>query len=242
VDGTFVFPDARGSIGRMSAPQRSSGRTVSRRVPAGTSVDPAQPRSYGRGGTPPAVRAAEDAAPVTAGLGADLPHPVAVPGSLLAAAVRVPEPSLTIDTVRRDRAEPAAAAPAGPHPVELAGLLHELTARLLGADDVPQALDRLAAFAAATVPGALRCSVALIGRAARRSSRPPVAPPRPSTTCSTPTATAPASRRPAPGPWSPPPSCSPTRAGRGWPNPPGRRACTASWRSRWTCSAPRSGR
>ena len=100
---------------------------------------------------------------MTAGLGADLPHPVAVPGSLLAAAVRVPEPSLTIDTVRRDRAEPAAAAPAGPHPVELAGLLHELTARLLGADDVPQALDRLAAFAAATVPGALRCSVALIG-------------------------------------------------------------------------------
>jgi len=53
--------------------------------------------------------------------------------------------------------------PAGPHPVEVAGLLHELTARLLGADDVPQALDRLAAFAAGAVPGTLRCSVALIG-------------------------------------------------------------------------------
>jgi hypothetical protein len=47
--------------------------------------------------------------------------------------------------------------------VELAGLLHELTARLLGSDDVPQALDRLAAFAAGVVPGTLRCSVSLIG-------------------------------------------------------------------------------
>ncbi|WP_239159561.1 GAF and ANTAR domain-containing protein [Winogradskya humida] len=50
-----------------------------------------------------------------------------------------------------------------PHPVEVAGLLHELTARLLGAEDVPQALDRLAAFGVQALPGTLRCSVALIG-------------------------------------------------------------------------------
>jgi GAF domain-containing protein len=54
--------------------------------------------------------------------------------------------------------------PAGvPHPVELAGLLHELTVRLLTADSLHQALDRLAAFAAAALPGVVRCSVALIG-------------------------------------------------------------------------------
>lgn len=164
MDGTFVFPDARGNIGRMSAPQRSSWRAVSRRAPAGTPADPTQPRTVGRDGTP-AVPAAHDATPVMAGPGADLPRPVAVPQSLLAAAVRVPEPSLTIDTVRRDRAEPVGGAEpsAGPHAVELAGLLHELSARLLGADNVPQALDRLATFAAATVPGTLRSSVALIG-------------------------------------------------------------------------------
>lgn len=47
--------------------------------------------------------------------------------------------------------------------MEVAGLLHELSVLLLGADDVPQALDRLAVFAAGVVPGAVRCSVALIG-------------------------------------------------------------------------------
>ncbi|MFI1989839.1 GAF and ANTAR domain-containing protein [Actinoplanes sp. NPDC020271] len=57
-----------------------------------------------------------------------------------------------------------AAAPGvhGPHPVELAGLLNEVTVRLLTADTVPQALDRLAALAAGALPGAVRCSVALI--------------------------------------------------------------------------------
>jgi GAF domain-containing protein len=53
--------------------------------------------------------------------------------------------------------------PAGPHPVELAGLLHELSIRLLGADELPRALSRLAGFAAGAVPGAVRCSVVLIG-------------------------------------------------------------------------------
>jgi hypothetical protein len=51
----------------------------------------------------------------------------------------------------------------GPHAVEIAGLLHELSARLLGADSFAQAVERLAAFGAGAVPGAVRCSVALIG-------------------------------------------------------------------------------
>ena len=61
--------------------------------------------------------------------------------------------------------------PAGPHPVELAALLHELSARLLGSDDIPQALDRLVAFAAGAVPGTLRCSVALINEGGRKEER-----------------------------------------------------------------------
>jgi hypothetical protein len=53
---------------------------------------------------------------------------------------------------------------AEPHAVELAGLLHELTVRLLSADRLTQALDRLAAFGASALPGGVvRCSVALIG-------------------------------------------------------------------------------
>jgi hypothetical protein len=56
--------------------------------------------------------------------------------------------------------------PDGPHPVELAGLLHELSIRLLGADDLPRALTRLAGFAAGAVPGAVRCSAVLIGEQA----------------------------------------------------------------------------
>lgn len=78
--------------------------------------------------------------------------------------------------VRRPR--PARAMPAGgrtrkmrngrgprpdPHPVEVAGLLHELSARLLAADGVRQALDRLATFGAQALPEVVRCSVALIG-------------------------------------------------------------------------------
>jgi hypothetical protein len=57
-------------------------------------------------------------------------------------------------------------APAGLHAVELAGLLHELSVRLLAADDVPGGMQQLAAFAAGAVPGALRCSVVLIGEGA----------------------------------------------------------------------------
>jgi GAF domain-containing protein len=58
---------------------------------------------------------------------------------------------------------PAAEPPPGPHPVELAALLHELSIRLLSADDLAQALDRLVTFAAGAIPGAVRCSVVLIG-------------------------------------------------------------------------------
>ena len=46
--------------------------------------------------------------------------------------------------------------------MELAGLLHELTVRLLAADSLTRALDRLATFTAAALPGIARCSVALI--------------------------------------------------------------------------------
>ncbi|HWS31544.1 MAG TPA: GAF and ANTAR domain-containing protein [Actinoplanes sp.] len=52
--------------------------------------------------------------------------------------------------------------PPGPHPVEIAGHLHELTVRLLSADSLTQALDRLAT-AVAGLPGVVRCSVVLIG-------------------------------------------------------------------------------
>jgi hypothetical protein len=55
------------------------------------------------------------------------------------------------------------AALSGPHAVELAGLLHELSVRLLGAESFASALERLTAFAVGSVPGAVRCSVALIG-------------------------------------------------------------------------------
>lgn len=55
-----------------------------------------------------------------------------------------------------------------PHPVELAGLLHELTALLITAEALPEAMDRLAGFAAAAIPGTVACSVTLIGDGAPR--------------------------------------------------------------------------
>ena len=58
---------------------------------------------------------------------------------------------------------PRATAPSGPHAVELAGLLHELSARLLSAESFASALERLAEFLIGAVPGTVRCSVALIG-------------------------------------------------------------------------------
>jgi hypothetical protein len=61
------------------------------------------------------------------------------------------------------RPESARTAGPGPHAVELAGLLHELSVRLLSADSFGVALDRLPAFVAGALPGTARCSVALIG-------------------------------------------------------------------------------
>jgi hypothetical protein len=123
-------------------------------------VSPDQVRGTGRRRTPATVKtilAAPDATPavLTAAGGDQSP--------LHANAVAVPE--VRLDLLQRPGTPGSAAAepPAGPHPVELAGLLHELTARLLGADDVPHALDRLAAFAAGAITGTVRCSVALIG-------------------------------------------------------------------------------
>src|SRR4051812_234384 len=55
------------------------------------------------------------------------------------------------------------AAPHGPHAVELAGLLHELSVRLLSAESFASGLERLAEFLVGAVPGTVRCSVALIG-------------------------------------------------------------------------------
>lgn len=108
-----------------------------------------------RVGSPPAIATAAWTAPPTATVLppapadphpaklADPPHAPAGPES----ARLVPDPGV----------------PGGPHPVELAGLLHEVSARLLSADDLAQALERLAAVAAEAVPGALRCTVTLIG-------------------------------------------------------------------------------
>ncbi|WP_307872895.1 ANTAR domain-containing protein [Paractinoplanes ovalisporus] len=71
-------------------------------------------------------------------------------------------PARVVTRPRRTRSV-ARAASAGSHPVELAGLLHELTAGLLSADHFNQALERLAVFAAGAIPGAVRCSIVLIG-------------------------------------------------------------------------------
>jgi GAF domain-containing protein len=50
-----------------------------------------------------------------------------------------------------------------PHAIEMAGLLHEVSVRLLTADGFGPALDRLVALAATALPGVVRCSVVLIG-------------------------------------------------------------------------------
>ena len=80
---------------------------------------------------------------------------------------RVPAPSRGPRVLNRPPRTPVAAPratePDGPHPLELAGLLHELSARLLSADGFPQAVDRLVTFVAGAVPGVVRCSAVLIG-------------------------------------------------------------------------------
>ena len=121
----------------MSAPQRSPGRLVSRRTPPASGV-PAATQQTRQGPT------------------SRIPN--AAPATALPPAEDAAEPLPPGDT--------PATGPvlgAGPHPVELAGLLQELSARLLSADDLPQALQRLAVFTADAMPEVMRCSVALIG-------------------------------------------------------------------------------
>jgi GAF domain-containing protein len=72
-------------------------------------------------------------------------------------------PARVVTRPRRTRSAAWTAGPAEPHPLELAGLLHELTAGLLSADNFGQALERLAVLAAGAVPGVVRCSIVLIG-------------------------------------------------------------------------------
>jgi hypothetical protein len=53
-----------------------------------------------------------------------------------------------------------------PHPVELAGLLHELTALLLDAGGMADALTRLAGHTLHALPDVVRCSATLVGEGA----------------------------------------------------------------------------
>lgn len=120
---------------RISAPQRGPSRVVLRRPAAGG-------RLTTPGLTGPAAGPADGPhidGPAVSGFGTGGP------------AADVRDPGATETDL------------SGPHAVELAGLLHELTARLLSAESFSQALERLAAFTARAVPGVVRCSVALIG-------------------------------------------------------------------------------
>ncbi len=143
-----MFPDPHGNIGQMSAPQRSTGRRVVNTSEITISVaSPSDPSGSPRTASAGDVASADS--PVGEGRrrrgrrGRKNRRPVRAKGAGRPASGRNE--------------------PDGPHPVEVAGLLHELSARLLSADDLRQALDRLAVFAAGAVPGTLRCSVALIG-------------------------------------------------------------------------------
>ena len=147
-----MFPDPHGNIGQMSAPQRSAGRRVVSTSEitisvASPSAVGGSPRPTSAGDVVPADSPVRERRRRRGRRGRKNRRPVGAGGR--EGAVR---PALN----REEH-------PDGPHPVEVAGLLHELSARLLGADDLRQALDRLAVFTAAVVPGTLRCSVALIG-------------------------------------------------------------------------------
>ena len=71
--------------------------------------------------------------------------------------------SVQVESVQGGAAKVEAGSAGLPHPVELAGLLHELTALLLVAPGPQEALDRLADLTAGALPHALRCSAVLIG-------------------------------------------------------------------------------
>ena len=148
---------------RVSAPQRSSGRRSPRRSAPVAGVSnakekvakdkpaPNQSRAGNRVSKPAAQPLLPAAAPgvVLAGHSPGL-DVFSSPGVVPAGSALLSPPV------------PGVVASPGPDSVEVAGLLHELSAQLLSADDLTQALDRLAAFIAAAVPSVLRCSVTLI--------------------------------------------------------------------------------
>ena len=156
-----VFADAHGSIRRVSAPQRSSGRRLRavcrfrrgrrhpRADPAGQPPAPGSRRSPRR--LPATVRrsAAGPACPATV------------------AVARTPASTSGPSRPARRGLPPARIRSSWP------GCCTSSPSRLLAADDVPQALDRLAVFAAGAVPG----RAALLGHADQRGRAAQPAPP-----------------------------------------------------------------
>lgn len=156
----------------MPAPRRSAERAGQRSTPPAAAASApnqtrrtARPRHPGQGAGAPnagpvhhsetdAVIAAHHNAPA---VGSGLPAPRDAADLALPPASDVVLPDEVVRPgASREIALPDTAA------VELAGLMHELSERLLSADDVNQALERLAVFTVAAVPGAVRCSVVLI--------------------------------------------------------------------------------
>jgi hypothetical protein len=151
----------------VSVPRRSPGRRAARRAAPLTGTPAAKtPPNQTRLGSRPLVAGAAPptnapAAPAPAGGSPNdavlPPAPSAGPNESAAAAA-APSPFASVESA----AIPFAGAVSVPHPLELAGLLHELSAQLLGASSVAEALDRLVRFATGAIPGVARCSVTLI--------------------------------------------------------------------------------
>jgi ANTAR domain len=166
-----VSVDEHGRIRRVSAPQWSTGRPIKRSPAAPPQTRGARPLPSTLGPAPvePAQTVPDLAVADLSGPDLADPDPAVLdPAVLSSAGPGLARPGLAgPGFVDSDRADPdPGLTGGGPHPVELAGLLHELSALLLSADDLPQALHRLAAFTAGAVPGAWRCSVVLIGERA----------------------------------------------------------------------------
>jgi hypothetical protein len=161
-----VSVDEHGRIRPVSAPQWSTGRPIKRSPAAPPQTRGARPLPSTLGPAPVEPAQTVPDLAVADLSGPDLADPD--PAVLNSAGPGLARPGLAgPGLVDSDRADPdPGLTGGGPHPVELAGLLHELSALLLSADDLPQALHRLAAFTAGAVPGARRCSVVLIGERA----------------------------------------------------------------------------
>ncbi|MEV6632339.1 ANTAR domain-containing protein [Actinoplanes sp. NPDC051470] len=159
----------------MPAPRRSAERAGQRSTPpAAASSAPNQTRRTARPRHPGQGAGAPNAGPVhhteTEPVIAAHPNAPAIGPSLPAprdaadpAPAEVARPGSAV-VIPSEVVRPGAGGLALPQTstVEVAGLLHELSERLLSADDVAGALERLAVFTAGTIPGAVRCSVALI--------------------------------------------------------------------------------